>query len=154
MVHSVSSLSQQSSIYLQTFQLYDSMICKRERKENTGKKSQKNLWYLFLGTTGQWGCSAILWDGLPVCLSVLLKSQWDEDTDPTTGMKILPAHIPLKPQPPYAHNGTMELTFWAWPQPTAPPDTFPSPAPKNSIKMRSERRGSWVRMRWELRWPP
>ena len=151
MVHSVSSLSQQSNIYLQTFQLYDSMICKRERKENTGKKISEESVVFVLGDnwTVRMLCHSLRWI---TCLSLCTFEKsvgWRHR--PHDWHEILPAHIPLKPQPPYAHNGTMELTFWAWPQPTAPPDTFPSPAPKNSIKMRSERRGSWVRMRWELR---
>lgn len=68
--------------YLWTLQLYGSMILNREREKNIGKGSQKNLWYLFLGTNEQSGCLAILWDGLSIRASVALKIHWYRDRDP------------------------------------------------------------------------
>lgn len=113
----------------------------------------RNLWYLLLGTDGEWRGFAILWDGLPICASVFLKIQWnrDGDIDPRTGMK---CYLPIFH---CSHNLPMPmLSLWSQysgPDPSPLPLQTLSP-PLHSMKMRSERGGSWARTKRGLLWPP
>lgn len=126
--------------HLWTFQLYSSMILKRERERNIGGESQKSLWYLFLGANEQWGCFAILWDGLSVHTSVVLKIHWDRDTNSRTRTKycLFTFHWSYAPNAHAIRSNILGLTLflsipWKWNQ-------------------RGE--GSWVRINWRFPWFP
>lgn len=131
--------------YLWTLQLYGSMTLKREREKTIGKESQKNLWYTFLGTNEQWGCFAILWDGLlsihaSVALKIHQDGDGDRDTNSRTRMKYyLPTFCwsygpPMPMLSPWIRHSGPDRS------PTVPLLPSHPLAPQHSIKMRSERR--------------
>ena len=123
-------------------------------KKHIGKESQKNLWYLSLGTNGQWGCSVILWDGLSICASVFFENSMGREWGhrPQDWCEISPVHASLKPWPPQAHIITSEPTFWGWPQATAPPNASPAP-PLLRILWKWGQRGEETRMNKGPPWP-
>lgn len=125
--------------------LNSTVLCflRENGKKHIGKESQKNLWYLALGTNGQWGCSVILWDGLSICASVFFENsvgrEWGHR--PRTDMKYHLSTLHWSPglprlilSPQSQHSGADPRSL---PLPTLP---LP-PAPKDPMKVRSERRG-------------